>query len=375
MVILSVNYGIFKCKYLNSRIIELNLIIKAKNKITMEKFKIKPETTLKMFEILGGMWIAGCVKAAAELNIADFLAEGPKTISQLSKVTYSNENQLYRIMRALSSVGIFTETGNKTFILNELGATMQSGVPGTVKDFILANLTEHFPGFMELTYSVQTGKVPFEYVHGMNLWEYYKKNPELGNNFGRGMTGLSNMELDGIIKNYNFSPYKTIVDVGGGNGIMMYTILNSAPESSGIIFDESYVTETTAGCIPENLKNRCSVAVGSFFEKVPEGADLYTMKWIIHDWNDDECIRILKVCYNAMPKGAKLLIIDAVIPDDSQNKPHIGKLLDIVMMACITGRERTLSEFREIIEKSGLTFNRLIDIGTEAKSIIECEKI
>ncbi|KFF74378.1 hypothetical protein HX13_09395 [Chryseobacterium sp. P1-3] len=341
----------------------------------MEKQAVKPEFTLKMFEVLGGMWISGCVKTAAELNIADLLSEAPKTISLLAKETQSDEKALYRIMRALSSVGIFEELENKTFIMNDLGAALQTDVPGTVKDFVLANMGEHFPGFGELTRTVKEGKVPFEHVYGMNLWEYYKKYPELAANFGRGMTGLSNMELQGIIGNYDFKPYKTIVDIGGGNGVMMYAMLKSAPESSGVIFDEAHVIEKTVELIPENLKNRCSTATGSFFDKVPAGGDLYTMKWIIHDWNDEECIRILKVCYEAMPKGAKLLIIDGVIPDDSRNQPHLAKLLDIVMMACLTGRERTLDEFKQLIQKAGLKFTRLVDIGTQSKSIVECEKI
>ncbi|WP_167025458.1 methyltransferase [Chryseobacterium sp. Tr-659] len=340
----------------------------------MEKRQIKPESTFKMFEILGGLWITGCVKTAAELNIADSLAEGPKAISLLAKQTQSDEIQLYRIMRALSSVGIFEESEHKTFALNDLGAALQTNVPGTAKDFVLTIMKEHFPVYGDLTYAVQTGKIPFEHIHGIELWSYYKKHPEAGENFGRGMTGMSGMELNGIMKNYDFTPYKRIVDVGGGNGVMIYTILNAAPDSSGIIFDESNVIEKTIPLIPEHLKERCSVAIGSFFEKVPAGADLYTMKWIIHDWSDEECIQILKVCYEAMPKGAKLLIIDAVIPDDSLNKPHIAKLLDIVMMACLTGKERSLNEFKALIEKAGLRFNRLINIGTEAKSIVECEK-
>ncbi|REC59706.1 SAM-dependent methyltransferase [Chryseobacterium pennae] len=343
--------------------------------MTMKKQPVKPEFTLKMFEVLGGVWLAGCVKTAAELNIADHLADGSKTISSLAKETHSNEKALYRIMRALSSVGIFEESENQTFALNDFGAALQTDVPGTAKNFVLTIMNEHFPAYGELTYGVQTGKIPFDHIHGLPLWDYYKQYPEIGENFGKGMTGMSGTELKGIMENYDFSPYKKIVDIGGGNGVMMYAILNVAPGSSGIIFDEENVIQKTTELIPQDLKERCSVAIGSFFEKVPEGADLYTMKWIIHDWSDDECVQILKVCYEAMPKGAKLLIIDAVIPDDSLNQPHIAKLLDIVMLACLTGRERTLSEFKVLLEKSGLQFNRLVQIGTEAKSIIECEKI
>lgn len=341
----------------------------------MKKQPVKPEFTLKMFEVLGGVWLAGCVKTAAELNIADYLAEGPKTIPSLARETQSNEKALYRVMRALSSVGIFEELEGQIFALNDFGAALQTDVPGTAKNFVLTIMNEHFPTYGELTYGVQTGKIPFDYIHGMPLWDYYKQYPEIGENFGKGMTGMSGIELKGIMENYDFNPYKKIVDIGGGNGVMMYTILNESPGSLGIIFDEEIVIEKTKELIPLDLKERCSVAIGSFFEKVPEGADLYTMKWIIHDWSDDECVQILKVCYDAMPEGAKLLIIDAVIPDHSLNRPHIAKLLDIVMLACLTGRERTLSEFRVLLEKSGLQFNRLIQIGTEAKSIIECEKI
>jgi hypothetical protein len=341
----------------------------------MKKQPIKPESTFKMFEILGGLWLTGCVKTAAELNIADLLAAGPKTVSLLAEETQSHETQLYRIMRALSSAGIFEESENRTFALNDLGAALQTDVPGTAKNFILTIMSEHFPAYGDLTYAVQTGKIPFDHIHGKDLRGFYKEYPEIGENFGKGMTGMSGMELKGIIENYDFTPYKKMVDIGGGNGVMIHTILDNTPNSAGIIFDEANVIEKTVQMIPDRLKERCSVAVGSFFDNIPEGADLYMMKWIIHDWSDDECVQILKNCYNAMPKGAKLLIIDAVIPDNSYNQPHMAKLLDIVMMACLTGRERSLQEFKMIIEKAGLQFNRLIHIGTEAKSIVECEKI
>ena len=342
--------------------------------ITMEKLPVKPEFTFKMFEILGGLWLTGCIKTAAELNIADLLASGPKAIAVLAEETQSHETQLYRIMRALAGAGIFEESENKTFALNDFGAALQTDVPGTAKNFVLTIMNEHFPGYGDLTYAVRTGKIPFEHIHGKDLWGFYKEYPEIGENFGKGMTGMSGMELKGIIENYDFKPYKKMVDIGGGNGVMIHTILNNAPDSTGIIFDEANVIEKTIRMIPDNLKERCFVATGSFFEEVPQGADLYTMKWIMHDWSDDECVQILQNCYNAMPKGAKVLIIDAVIPDDSLNKPHIAKLLDIVMMACLTGKERSLSEFKIIIERAGLQFNRLVHIGTEAKSIIECEK-
>lgn len=176
----------------------------------MKKLSVKPEFTLKMFEILGGVWIAGCVKTAAELNIADYLAEGKQTISSLAEQTESDEKSLYRIMRALSGVGIFEELENKTFALNDFGAALQTDVEGTAKNFVLTILGEHFPAYMELTYNAKTGKIPFEHVHGVGVWEYYKRNPEAGVNFGKGMTGMSGMELEGIMSTYDFSPIKQL---------------------------------------------------------------------------------------------------------------------------------------------------------------------
>lgn len=341
----------------------------------MEKLPQKPELSFKMYELISGYWVACCIHAVSKLDIADKLADGPKTLSELAKETESDEPSLYRLLRAVTSVGIFEENKNGTFQLNDFGSTLLTDVPGSVKPWALANLGEHFPAFGDLTYGVQTGKVPFDHAHGIPVWDYYQQNPDAGVNLAKAMAGMSGAVLKAIIDAYDFTPYKTLVDVGGGNGALMFAVLGAAPGSKGIIFDQPYIADLTSKSIPQDLAERCTTAAGSFFEAViPEGADLYMMKWTIHDWNDDESIQILKNIHHAMPKGAKLLIIDSVIPDDSQNKPHAGKLLDINIMAMTTGKERTLSEFKSLVEKSGLTFKRLILTDTEISSIVECEK-
>lgn len=340
----------------------------------MEKLPQNPELSFKMYELISGYWVACCIHAVSKLDIADKLIDGPKTLSQLAKETESDEPSLYRLLRAVTSVGIFEEKGNGTFALNDFGSTLLTDVPGSVKPWALANLGEHFPAFGDLTYGVQTGKVPFEHAHGIPVWEYYQQNPEEGVNLAKAMDGMSGAVLKAIIDAYDFTPYKTLLDIGGGNGALMYAILEATPQSKGIIFDQPYIADLTGQAIPEDMVQRCTTAAGNFFEKVPEGADLYMTKWVIHDWNDEESIQILKNVHDAMPIGGKLLIIDSVIPDDSQNKPHAGKLLDINIMAMTTGKERTLSEFKTLIEKAGLTFKRLILTGTEISSIVECEK-
>ncbi|PIF46129.1 O-methyltransferase [Chryseobacterium sp. 52] len=341
----------------------------------MQKLPKKPELTFKMYELISGYWIACCIRTVAQLDIADKLLSGTKTLSELAKDSESDETSLYRLLRAVTSVGIFNEREDGAFELNDFGATLLTDVSGSVKPWALANLGEHYPAFGELFYGVKTGKVPFDHAHGVPVWDYYKQNPEAGLNLAKSMAGMSGAVLKTIINAYDFSPYKTLIDIGGGNGALMFAVLDAASQSTGIIFDEPYVVEQTVNLIPEDLKERCAVVGGSFFEEIPAGADLYTAKWVIHDWNDEESVKILNNIRQAMPNGGKLLIIDSVIPDNSQNKPHAGKLLDINIMALTTGKERTLSEFKVLVEKAGLTFKRLIQTDTEISSIVECEKV
>lgn len=341
----------------------------------MKESNQKPELTFKMYELISGYWLACCIRTVAQLDIADHLLNGPQTLKELAKETESDERSLYRLLRVITGAGIFYEREDGAFELNDFGATLLTDVPGSVKPWALANLGEHYPAFGELAYGIQTGKVPFELAHGMPVWEYYKQHPEEGANLAKAMAGMSGAVVETITETYDFTPYKTIVDVGGGNGALMFSVLNASPESTGIILDEPYVIEQTVQFIPEDLKERCAVMGGSFFEEIPAGADLYMTKWVIHDWNDDEAVQILKNIHQVMPAGGKLLIIDSVIPDDSRNTPHAGKLLDINIMAMTTGKERTLGEFRSLLERSGLNFIRLIETDTEISGIVESEKL
>ena len=340
----------------------------------MEILPKHPEASFKMYELISGYWVAACIHAVAKMDIADHLATGKMSITELAQKTASDTISLRRLMRAVTSVGIFEEVDKDVYMMNQLGETLRTNVPGSIKPWALANLGEHYPAFGQLAYSVRTGNVAFDYVHGTPVWEYYKNNPAAGENLAKAMAGVSGAVLKGVVDNYDFSPYKVIVDLGGGNGAMLFTLLEAAPNAKGIVFDEPYVAEKTAQNIPEHLQNRCTAVGGNFFEKVPADADLYVTKWVLHDWSDEEVIQILKVTYEAMPVGAKLLIIDAVIPDEP-NKAHAGKLLDINIMALTTGKERTLAEFKHVIEQAGLTFTGLIQAGTEISSMVECQKL
>lgn len=339
----------------------------------MNRHTIKPEATFKMYELISGYWIACAIHALAQLQVADFLSDGPKTINELSEISATDASSLYRLLRAVTSVGIFEEMSDGKFQINELGKALLSDTAGSVKPWALANLGEHFPAFGNLAYGISTGNVPFDHVHGMSLWDYYKTNPLAAENVTKAMAGVSGAVIEGITDYYDFSPYKKLVDIGGGNGALMFGVLKSTPHSQGVIFDEPYVIEQTKLNIPEDLKNRCSVEGGSFFETLPEGADLYMTKWVLHDWNDEQVNQIFDMCFKSMKSGSKLIIIESVLPDEI-NTAHAGKLLDLNIFAMTKGKERTVSEFKNLVERAGLRYNRLILTNTELSSIIECEK-
>lgn len=340
----------------------------------MEKKLIRPELTFKMYELISGYWVACAIHTVAELRLADLLLQGPLSVKELAAASDSDPGSLYRLLRAVASVGIFEENTDEKFSLNGLGETLLSNVKGSVRPWAMANLGEHYPAFGNLTYGVKTGKIPFDEVHGVSLWDYYKAHPQAGENVMEAMAGMSGAVIEGIIEAYDFSPFETIVDIGGGNGALLFSVLGAAVKSKGIVFDEPYVIKQTENHIPVTLKDRCSVSGGSFFKVIPAGADLYLTKWVLHDWNDDEVLLILKNCFKAMTAGSKLIIIEAVIIDDELNTPHAAKLLDLNVMAMSPGKERSVREFKELIEAAGLTFNRLILTNTELSSMIECEK-
>lgn len=339
----------------------------------MEKLPERPELTFKMYELITGYWAACAIQTTAKLGIADLLSQGPKTLSELAEATQSHEKSLYRLLRGVTSVGIFEEKEGNIFVLNDFGATLRSDVPGSMRGMFLTMVGEFHPVLGDLTYGVQTGKVAFEHVNGVPLWKYLKEKPSAGINMMKAMTGVSGAVLKEIINVYDFTPYSTIVDVGGGNGSMLFTLLYSSPSSTGVVFDEPYVIEETEKQIPEDLKSRCITKGGDFFKEIPAGADLYILKWIIHDWGCEEAVNILKVCYNAMKVGSKLLIMDVVIPDEL-NKPFVGKLLDLNIMALATGTERTLHETKELVESANLSFSRFISVDWDMVGIVECEK-
>jgi O-methyltransferase domain/Dimerisation domain len=324
-------------------------------------------------QLITGFWTSCCIYAAAKLNIADHLKDGPMSSDQLAETTHSHAPSLYRVLRALASVGVFKENESHQFELTPLGSTLQSDVPGSMKAMAIAQLGDHFNAWGNLVYSVKTGNISFDNIEGMSVWKYYETHPDEGLNFMKAMAGLTGAVIMNVLPAYDFTGLNTIVDVGGGNGTLLMAVLDKSPGAKGIVFDEEYVVIETQKILDQNgYSNRCETAAGSFFDFVPGNADAYLMKMVLHDWNDEQCLQILNNCNKAMKPGSKLLVLDSVIPEG--NEPHPGKFMDINMLAMTGGLERTEKEFAALFTKAGLKLSRVIHTHSPLFSIVEAIK-
>ena len=332
---------------------------------------ISPST--QMMQMITCFWTSCCIYNAAKLNVADLLHKEVMSCDQLAEATHTDASSLYRMMRALASVGIFSENENGEFSNTTLSETLRSDQPGSMKAMAIAQLGDHYPAWGNLLYSLKTGNTAFEKVEGMNVWKYYETHPEEGLNFMKAMTGSTNAAIQNVIPMYDFSSAKTIVDIGGGNGAFLMAVLEKAPQAKGIVFDEEYVVDETLKKIEEHgFSKNCSVSAGNFFEAVTAGADLYLMKHVLHDWNDEQSEQILMNCSKAMHEGSKILVIEAVIPKG--NTGHPGKFMDINMMAMTGGKERTEAEYASLFANSGLKLERVIYTNSPTLSILEVTK-
>jgi len=314
-----------------------------------------------MLNLSIGYWGARLVYVAAKLGLADLLKGGPRTPEDLAAATGVQAPALYRVLRALASLGIFAEIKGRRFKLTPLAATLQTGVPGSLHGFaLMINEKYIWDAWEELLHGLKTGEIPFLKAHGVPPFEYLEKHPEDLEVFGESMTSLSRTENPAITAAYKFSTVQTLVDVGGGHGSLLGTILKANPKLKGVLFDQPSVISRARNdqhVTAKRIAARCTFESGSFFEAVPKGGDAYIMKYILHDWNDAECVKILANCRAAMNEKGRVLVVDTVIPPG--NDPGWGKLLDINMLI-IGGRERTKEEFAAMFTQAGLKLIRVL---------------
>ena len=314
---------------------------------------------LQMLQVMSGFWISRCVYILAKLGIADLLKDGPKTADELAAATSAHAHSLYRVLRALAAVDVLTQSDDKRFGNTPMSETLIDG-PGSLRWFAMTELgEEHYPAWGELMHSVRTGEIAFDKAFGEPVWEFFAKNSENAKIFNNAMSGMTAQAEQALHAAYKFEGIKTIMDVGGGHGGLITSILERNPSMRGILFDSPQVVE---GAKPKletaGISDRCQVVGGSFFESVPEGADGIIMKWIIHDWNDEQSIAIMKNCARALPENGKLILVEAVVPPGDEM--HFAKFIDLNMLVMTGGKERTEEEFRQLYEASGFKLTRIV---------------
>lgn len=323
----------------------------------MANYKSPPEVLMQM---VTGYWVSNLICVAAQLGIADLLKEESKSSDELAKITQADPRSLYRLLRALASVNIFEEVENKHFKLTSLGYYLQTHVPGSMRSLAMMFAQEwHWKPWQNIIYSLKTGDIAFKHIYGMTLFEYLNQNAEAAQVFNGAMDVMTTMCNAAILNSYDFSSLLKIVEVGGGHGSFIASILKAYPNMQGTLFDQPDVVTGAKNIIEtEGLENRCKIVGGDFFELVPSGGDAYILKNVIHDWDDEQAIVILRNCYQAMVHEGELLLIETVIPPS--NEPSFSKLLDLELVALTGGCERTEAEYERLLKAAGFQLTDII---------------
>ena len=303
--------------------------------------------------MITGYWISQMVHVAAKLGLADLLADGPRTADELAAATGTHARSLYRLLRALASVGVFSEADDGRFAQTPLSESLRRDVPGSQWAMAVMMGDEHYHAWGDLLESVRTGQTAFDRLYGKPLFDYLGEHPEQAEIFDAAMTSIHGRETQAVLDAYDLSGVGVLADVGGGNGSNLIGILGRYPEMRGVLFDLPHVVERAAANLERaGLASRCQVVGGDFFGPIPVEADAYLLRHIIHDWDDEKAGLILRNIRTAMPEGARLLVVEHVLPPG--NEPSFGKLLDLNMLLLPGGVERTEEEFRRLYEAVGL---------------------
>jgi hypothetical protein len=287
------------------------------------------------------------------------LADGPRPVDELAAETQSHASSLYRLLRALSSVGVFTETSLRTFSLTPMAALLRTGTPDSMRSLAIVYNEESYHAWGHMLHSIRTGEPAFAHRFAMGPFPYFAENPEAGRIFNEAMIGYTHQVANAVVGAYDFSPFRAVVDVGGGYGRLLAAILRSNPAARGILFDVPHVIEAAEGFLSTTgVGERCARVAGDFFAALPDGGDAYVLSQILHDWEDEECLTILRHCRAVMPEDGKLLVVELVIPPG--NEPSFGKWLDLHMLAIPGGRERTEAEYAALFQEAGFRLTRVI---------------
>jgi len=315
---------------------------------------------LTVFEMVQGSWLTQAMYVASKLGIFDALAGGPATADDIARRVGADPGATFRLMRALAGNSLLKQERDGRFALTRLGDALRSDAPGSMAPMLqFVGHSKHWEHWGQLLYSVQTGKTSAEMLRGMPVFEYLETDRDLAEVFNNAMTAVSAMAIETLMPAYDFSRFKTIVDVGGGHGALLAAVLQQATDAQGVLFDLPSVVAGAGSVLDAaGVSDRITVTGGSFFEAVPEGGDAYLLKTIIHDWDEDSALVILRNIRKAIDPAGTLALIEMVLPEGTAHHP--GMLLDLEMLVAAGGQERTGAQYADLLARAGFRQTRVV---------------
>jgi len=325
-------------------------------------------------QLLTGMWTMQAAASAARLGLADIIGDGAKTPDEVAKAAGTHPGATKRLLRGLASLGVFSREDGERYRVTEVGRFLRSDTPGSLKHmFIGESDTVHWRSWERLDDAVRTGLPRPQAVFGMPAFDYYGRHPDEGAQFGKAMENVSRFAANAVLEGYDFSGARTIMDVGGGNGSMTIAILERIPNVRGLVVDLPYIEGPAKERIrAAGFESRARFEPVNFFERVPEGADVHLLKFILHDWNDEESVRILKNCRASIAKEGRVVLVEMVVPEQIQ--PDFVHVMDLNMLVMTGGMERTAKEYETLFAKSGFRLSRVVPTASPF-SVIEARPV
>jgi SAM-dependent methyltransferase len=320
---------------------------------------------LLLRRLIGSYRITHAIKAAAELGLADRLGERPQSASELAERLRVHAQALYRLLRTLVGIGLISEDGDGLFTLTPVGACLRADAPDGMRAWALCEGADYYQGaWMNLTRAVETGETAFEHTHGATFYQYLAREPEVGHGFSQAMLDYARLIAKAVVAGYDFSGVRRVVDIGGSHGHLLQAILQANPNVSGVLFDRPAVVERAGQRLSETgLAGRVELVAGDFFESLPEGGDFYVLSRILMDYDDERAVRLLRNCHRAMRPGARVLIVQLLMPEQSggaRESLFEAAVSDLNMLVLTGGRERTECEYRALLGRAGFRLSRVV---------------
>jgi hypothetical protein len=309
---------------------------------------------LRLRNLINGFQVSDAIAAAAQLDVASCLKEGPRRADAIAVQLRVHPATLYRLLRALASVGVFEEADDGSFALNEMGRLLLPDAPQSLRGWSLLTSRSYFrEAWGHMRESVEAGRNAFQSLHeGESVWEWRAQRPHESAIFDSAMAGLSGGRAAAVVNGFPWGQFGTIADIGGGNGRLLGEILVRYPDTRGVLFDQPHVVEGSEPMLERlNVRDRCTIAGGSFFEAVPAGADVYMLSYVLHDWDDADCLGILSTVRAAMRTSARLVIVEQVV--GPPNEEPTSKFSDLNMLVMLGGRERSEAEWQSLVKEGG----------------------